>query len=114
MVGRGIRDVARGVKEKKADAINQILSALNNVENWAKENPKQAAVINGIIEKAMNKMSPETRKIIEANMQVGDFSTLKAYAIVGRTVYNDLYNPFGNLEKRRVAKIYQKSFMIEI
>jgi len=106
---RGIREISRG-KEAKGDAINQILSAMSNVDNWSKENPKAAGGLNSIIEKSMAKMSPETVKMIRANMTVGEFSSLKAYSIVGRTVYNDLYNPFGNLEKKRVAKLPQELY----
>ena len=105
----GIREVSRG-RETKGMAMNQILSSFHDVNSWVAKNPRSAAVMNTIIEKSFSKMSPDTRKLIKSNTTVGEYSALKAYSIVGRTIYNELYNPFGNLEKSRTVKDFPPEF----
>jgi len=86
-------------------SIDDILSTFNNVNDFIKNNPEQARFMNELIEKSLHKLNPQTRQIIESNRKQGDFSALKAYSLVGKTIYNSIFSTFGNLENKRTAKM---------
>ena len=98
---------AHNLKEKQSanSSIDDLLSTFNNVDDFIKNNPEQARFMNELIEKSLRKLNPQTRQIIEANRKQGDFSALKAYSLVGKTIYNDIFSTFGNLEMKRTAKM---------
>lgn len=92
-------------KQDANSSIDDMLSTFNNVDSFIKNNPEQARFMNELIEKSLHKLNPHTRQVIEANRKQGDFSALKAYSLVGKTIYNSIFSTFGNLENKRVAQM---------
>ena len=87
---------------KVSSGIDDLLSAFNNVDGLITNNKDVAKAANTLIMKSLNSMSKETQSAIRANMgKQGEFSALKAYAAVGRHIYNDMFSTFGNLENTR-------------
>jgi ribosomal protein L22 len=93
--------------QEKGVKMEHILEVFDNDGNWIKKNPREAQIMNSIILGSIVKMKPEIRKIIENNMksESGEYSALRSYAIIGREIYNNIYNPFGNLENKRRASL---------
>ena len=103
-----LKKIMKEYKVKEVDTFNgidDILESFNNIDRFIKENPKVARATNALIEKSIHKMSPDTKRMIEANVIKGDFSSLRAYSLVGRHIYNSMFTTFGGLELKRKAKI---------
>ena len=81
--------------------IDDILEGFNNIDRFIKENPNVAKATNSLIKKSLSRMNPDTRRMIKANTVKGEFSSLRAYSLVGRHIYNSMFSTFGGLELKR-------------
>ena len=101
------------VSAKMREASN-LFDTFSNTKDWIRNNPEQAKRLEDIIRNSS--LNDATRKAISRNMDNGEYSALRAFASIGRTTYNDLFNPFGNLEKSRVAELpaeyYEKDWRV--
>ena len=86
----------------KMNSAANLFDSYKNTKGWIKKNPEKANQLENLIKNAQ--FDKKTNVAIKRNMEPGEFSALRAFAKMGRASYNDLFNPFGNLEKGRDAK----------
>jgi len=97
-----LKDLNIKSDSKITSGIDDLLSSFNNVDELIANRKDVAKAANTLITKSLNSMSKETQNALRANIgKQGEFSALKAYAAVGRHVYNSMFSTFGNLENSR-------------
>ena len=86
----------------KINSAANLFDSYKNTKGWIKNNPEKARQLETLIRNAQ--FDKTTQTALKRNMEAGEFAALRAFAKVGRASYNDLFNPFGNLEKARDSK----------
>ena len=88
------------ISQKMTEASN-LFDTFSKTKDWIKNNPEKAQRLEDLIKSA--DFSARTKSALNRHLEPGEYSHVKAFAKIGKTVYNDLFNPFGNLEKSRTA-----------
>ena len=93
----------------QGDIVDMIIQSMNNPEVFAKERPGEASFLNRIIKKSMPKLSSESNlaydSILTQRKSMGELSSFKAMALMGRLTYGEVFKLDGNIEKKRTYKL---------
>ncbi len=93
----------------QGDIVDLIIQSMNNPEVFAKERPGEARFLNRIIQKSMPKLSSESNlaydSILTQKKSMGELSSFKAMALMGRLTYGEVFKLDGNIERKRTYKL---------
>ena len=73
-----------------------------NPDRFISKNPELSSYLDSLIKRAEPGFKNETKELLRANLESGsNLEYLRAFSRVGNGLQNELFNMFGNLEKKR-------------